>query len=122
MSFEYTETFGALIRQFFRELFGSRYTQHLEEEILRLINDHDRTLHDRDVQLASQREEISRLNSKIATYDLTRAPRAARASSKFDFFSMPPTKSRWQVVQEQHDEQMRKELEEEGKAANAAKG
>src|ERR1035437_7621422 len=126
---EYEETWGALIRQFFRELFGSRYTEHLECEITRLHSDQDRVLHDRDVQIASQREEIARLNSKIVIYENTVMAHSSKMGAEvvayqkpappkpnFSFVDMPPTKSRWQVMQDQHDEQIARELAEEAAA------
>ena len=131
---EYQETWGALVRQFLRELFGSRLVDRLELDLLNLRNDMDRQLHDRDILVATLREEKQQLMSKLAEITLiprTTRPRAegtayekpaAPAAPKFSFFDMPPTKSRWQVVQEEHEEKMRKEIEEEEKAANAAKG
>jgi len=126
--FEYTETFGARIRQFFKELFGSRYVEHLENEIAILRQDHDRTLQDRDHLIAALREEKAMLNSKIVIYENTVMSHSSRMgaeviayqkpkppSPKFNFTSIPPTKSRWQVVQEEHEEQLRKELEAEAK-------
>ena len=136
MGIEYEETWGALIRQFFRELFGSRYADHLEGEILRLRNDHDRVLHDRDVQIASQREEIARLNTKIIVYENTVMSHSSKMGAEvvayqkpappkpvFNFVDMPQTKSRWQVMQDEHDAQIAKEEAEEQaqKAATAAK-
>ena len=135
MGIEYEETWGALIRQFFRELFGSRYADHLEGEILRLRNDHDRVLHDRDVQIASQREEIARLNTKIIVYENTVMSHSSKMGAEvvayqkpappkpaFNFVDMPQTKSRWQVMQDEHDAQIAKEEAEEQaqKAATAA--
>lgn len=124
----FEETWGAAIRQFLRELFGSRYLQHLEEEILRLRNDQDRVLHDRDVVIATLREEKQQLNTKLIVYENTVLAHSSRMgaevvayqkpkppSPKFDFSSLPPTKSRWQVVQEQHEENLARELAEEAK-------
>ena len=132
MSFEYSETFGARIRQFLQELFGSRYTQHLEEEITRLRNDHDRVLHDRDVQIASQREDIARLNSKIIVYENTVMAHSSRMGAEvvsyqkpgpikpnFSFTDLPPTKSKWEQFQDKYYAE--EESAEKEKAATAAK-
>ena len=133
MPFEYSETFGARIRQFLQELFGSRYTQHLEDEITRIRNDHDRTLHDRDVQIASQREEIARLNSKIVTYENTVMPRSSREGSEYikaqkpkpafpsAFLDLPPTKSKWEQFQDNYYKAEEAAEKEKEKAALAAK-
>lgn len=126
MENEFEEALGACIRRFFTELFGSRYTEHLENEITRLRNDQDRVLHDRDVQIASQREEISRLNSKIVIYENTvmagssklgaeviAYQKPAKPKPAFDFVSAPPTLSRWQQMQNDHDAKNAKEEAEE---------
>jgi hypothetical protein len=124
---EYEETWGALIRQFFRELFGSRLVDHLEGEILRLRNDHDRVLHACEVQIASLREEKAQLNSKIAMLEVVVMPRSSREGSEyikaqkpkpaFNFIDMPPTKSRWQIQQDEHDALIAREEAEEAEAA-----
>jgi hypothetical protein len=129
MSFEYVETFGATIRQFLRELFGSRLTERLELDLMNLRNDMDRQLHDKDVQIASLREEKQALQSKMLTYELVVMPRASREGAEyvkaqkpvkpaFSLMDLPPTKSRWQVLQDEHEAQMVKEISEE-KAATA---
>lgn len=130
----FSETFGAHLRQFFRELFGSRLTAHLEEELLRLRNDHNQALHDRDVQIAALREEKAQLNSKIIIYENTVMAHSSKMGAEvvayskpekpkpnFSFVDMPETKSRWQAVQDAHNEQMAKEIaEDNAKAATAA--
>jgi len=124
MSFEYQETFGARIRQFFTELFGSKLVARLEEDILRLRNDYDQRLHDKDVMIAALREEKALLMSKITVYEMTIMPHASRTGAEvvayqkptkpsFNFLEMPPEKSRWQKVQEEHDARMAQELAEE---------
>ncbi len=126
MPFEYTETFGAKIRQFFRELLGSRLAEHMEAELLRTRNDYETRLHDLQVIIASLREEKQMLMSKIAVYELTLMPHASRAGAEvvayqkpkkpnFSFVDMPREKSRWEVVQEEHEKQLAKELEEDKK-------
>jgi hypothetical protein len=127
------EDLGTIIRQFFRNLFGSRYVEHLEEELMRLRQDQDRVLHDRDVVIASLREEKQQLNAKIIMYENTILPRSSRMgaevvayqkpkppSPKFNFAAMPPTKSRWQAYQEQYYKEQ-EETEKKPEAAIAAK-
>lgn len=112
---------------------AQKFVLHLEEEILRLRQDHEKELHHREVLIAALREEKAALNSKIAMYELAIMPRASRAgaevvayqkpktpSPNFNFASIPPTKSRWQVVQEEHDENMRKEIEADKTRESAA--
>jgi hypothetical protein len=133
-TFEYTETWGAVIRQFLRELFGSRYLEHLEAEILRLRNDHDRALHEKDLVIAELRTEKAQLNGKIITYENTIMNHSSKMgaeiiasqkpkppSPKFSFADLPPTKSRWQQYQDQYyKEQEEAEKREKVEAATAA--
>jgi hypothetical protein len=132
---EHTETFGARIRQFLRELFGSRLTERLELDLLNLRNDMERQLHDRDVLVATLREEKQQLMSKVAKYELAIMPHSSRMGAEvaayvkptkpnFSFTDIGPTKSRWEQVQDAHNAQMAKELAEEAaekeKAAQSA--
>ena len=131
-------TSGARIRQFLRELFGSRITAQLELDLLRLRQDFEERLQDKERTIATLREDIQRLNSKVTTYELTIMPHASRlgaevvnqvksatcgftgsgpANPTFAFEGLAPTKTKWQMIQDQHDEQMRKELAEEAEAA-----
>jgi hypothetical protein len=128
----YEETYGARIRQFIQELFGSRLTAHLEDEITRLRNDHDRALQDRDTQIAVLREEKQLLMSKITAYEFAVLPRTSRAGAEviayqkpappkpnFSFADLPPTKSKWEQFQENYYAGEAKAIEAE-KAAAAA--
>jgi hypothetical protein len=70
--------------------------------------------------------------SKVAKYELAIMPHSSRMGAEvaayvkptkpnFSFTDIGPTKSKWEMVQEQHNEQMRKEIEEEKAAAAASK-
>ena len=121
------------IREFFRDLLGSRITEHLEVELLRLRTDFEQRLQDKDQTIASLREEKSLLMSKITTYEMTIMPYASRAGAEvvayqkpkkpaFSFVDVPAPKSRWQQVQDNWEEQLSKDAEEEKqKVATAAK-
>ena len=76
---EYTETLGARIRQFLRELFGSRLAERLELDLLNLRSDMERQLQGYEVLVATLREEKQQLMSKVATYELVILPHASRA-------------------------------------------
>ena len=126
------ETFGARIRQFLRELFGSRLIAQLELDLLRLRTNMDQRLQDKDRTIATLSEDIQRQQSKIAVYEATIMPHSSRMGAEvasyvkpvkptFSFNDIGPTKSKWEMVQEQHNEQMRKEIEEEKAAAAASK-
>jgi len=127
------ESLAKRIREFFRDLLGSRITEHLEVELLRLRTDFEQRLQDKDQTIASLREEKSLLMSKITTYEMTIMPYASRAGAEvvayqkpkkpaFSFVDVPAPKSRWQQVQDNWEEQLSKDAEEEKqKVATAAK-
>lgn len=130
---QYVKTFGACIRQFLRELLGSRVTEHLEIELLRLRSDFEQRLMEKDVIISGLREEKQLLMSKTTMYETTLLPYASRAGAEvvayqkpkkpaFEFMDIPAPKSRWQQVQDDWEAQLKKEAEEEKqKAATAAK-
>ena len=126
---------GSDIRQFFRDLFGSRLIQRLEEDLLRLRNDFEARLNDKDIQLAMLREEKQQLQAKVALYEITIMPRASvqgaevvayskptKPSFSREMFNSPPAISSWQKVQIEHEAQMQKEIEEEKKAQGVSNG
>ena len=127
------EPIGKRIRQFFRDLFGSRVSEHLELELLRLREDYEKRLQEKDTLIATLREEKSLLASKTTMYEMTLMPHASRAGAEvvayqkpvkpnFSFVDMPAPESRWQAVQREHEAQLAKEAAEEiSKAATAAK-
>src|ERR1700676_1315866 len=128
----WTVTWGAGVRQFFRDLFGSRLVERLELDLVNLRNDFEQRLQDQALLIATLREEKQLLMSKTAVYEMTLMPHASRAGAEvvayqkpnkptFSYAEIPAPKSRWQVVQDQHEEQMRKELAEEQAAAAANK-
>ena len=128
---------GSSIRQFLRDLFGSRLIASLELQLLRLRTDYDERLQDKELTIATLREEKAELSAKILTYENTIMPLASRAGAEivktarpshpkfpnFDFSAMPPTMSRWQKVQADHDKQMEEEIEtDKAQAAQAPQG
>src|ERR1035437_2395627 len=127
-----SESLALRIRLFFRDLLGSRMTAHLSVELLRLRSDFEQRLQDKEQTVASLREEKALLMSKVTMYELTIMPHASRVGAEvvayqkptkpsFSFIDIPAPKSRWQMVQDEHDAQMAKEIEEDKvKAATAA--
>jgi hypothetical protein len=121
---------GKEIREFFRDVFGNRMVAQLSEDLLRLRSDMDQRLQDKDRTVAILREDIQRLQSKVAVYEATIMPHSSRMGAEvaayvkptkpnFSFTDIGPTKSKWEQIQDEHDAQMRKELEDD-KAATAA--
>jgi hypothetical protein len=122
------ETLGATIRQFLRELFGSRLVERLELDLLNLRNDADQRIHEQSVVIATLREEKALLMSKIAMLEVVVMPRSSREGSEyikaqkpvkpnFSFVDIPPTKSKWEVYQESYYKA--EEAAEKEKAASA---
>ena len=126
---------GSNIRQFFRDLFGSRLVQRLEEDLIRLRTDFEARLNDKDIQLALLREEKQQLQAKVALYELTIMPRSSVQGAEVvgyskptkpnfsrEMFQSPPAISSWQKVQMEHEAQMKKEIEEEKQAQEQVNG
>ena len=126
------ESIGKRIRQFFRELFGSRVVEHLETELVQLRQDFEKRLQDKDQSIASLREEKALLMSKIAMYEMTIMPHSSRIGAEvvtynkpkkpsFAFVDTGHTKSRWEQYQEDYykEEAEREKREKADKAAKA---
>ncbi len=134
MDEQIVETLGKRIRQFFRELFGSRVAEQLELSAIQLRQDFEYRLLEKDNLIASLREEKALLTSKITIYELTLMPHASRAGAEvvaynktkkpsFSFVDTTPVKSRWQQYQEDYAkaEEEKEVKEKQEKAATAAK-
>ena len=128
---------GNSIRQFLRDLFGSRLTATLEVQLLRLRTDYDERLQDKDLTIATLREEKAELSAKILTYENTIMPLSSRAGAdivkaarpthpkfpSFDFSQSPPMMSKWDYAQQEHYKQMQAEEEsEKSQSASAPQG
>jgi hypothetical protein len=120
---------GSDIRKFFRDLFGSRLVERLEEDLIRLRTDFESRLNDKEYFIATMREENQQLKSKVALYELTIMPRASVQGAEVvgyqkptkpnfskEMFSSPPAISSWQKIQMEHDAKILAEIEEEKKA------
>jgi hypothetical protein len=119
---------GSDIRKFFRDLFGSRLVERLEEDLMRLRADFENRLQDKEVVIANLREEKQQLLAKVALYEITIMPRSSiqgaevvnyakptKPSFSKEMFMSPPPMSAWQKVQAEHNAQMQREIEEEQK-------
>src|ERR1035437_8644523 len=82
-------TLAKNIRQFFRDLLGSRLTAHLEIEMLRLRTDFEQRLMEKDVTIAGLREEKQMLLSKVATYENVIMPHSSRAGAEVVAYQKP---------------------------------
>ena len=123
---------GEKIRNFFRELFGSRYVEHLETEILRVQQDCIARLQDKELVIAELRSDKAQLQAKIISYEQVIMPLSSRAGASIASskplkpswatdLNVPPPMTRWQLEQKKHDEEnARLDAEEKEKAAAAA--
>jgi hypothetical protein len=65
---------GERIRMFFRQLLGSRLTEHMEEELHRLRGDYETRLRERESYIADLKAMIQEQKAKIAEYELVLIP------------------------------------------------
>ena len=104
------------IRQFFQDLFGSRYIEQLEEDLARLREDFEQRLKDKSDVIATLRGEKASLEAKIVIYENTILPHISRIGAdvvatrkpKLDKPSwaaadIPPMKSSWQAEVDRHE-------------------
>jgi hypothetical protein len=117
---------GKEFRKFLRDMFGSRYTEHMEVELLRLRQDFDVRIQEYKNSVAELRAEKSLLNAKIIMYEQNINARVGIDPTRkkpekpsFASFVSPQVKTSWQAQVEKHEEQIAKELEEEEAAAMA---
>lgn len=65
---------GMKIREFLRQVFGSRLNAHLEIELAQLRQDFEARLQERDQRCAELQSDIERLRGKVAEYELVLIP------------------------------------------------
>jgi hypothetical protein len=118
---------GKSIRQFLRDLLGSRLAEVMQTEILRLQMENQQLRQDKDQTIAELRSEKAQLTATVALYQMNINQRVGidptrkRAEKpSFTSFTSPKVKTAWQAEQEEHDARIEAELAEE--AATAAKG
>jgi hypothetical protein len=113
---------GKRIRQFLRELLGSRLVEHMEVELLRLQSDLQQLRQDKDEVIADLRNEKATLTAKLAIFEFSLqqkvgidpAQRSARKPS-FGAFEEPRPMTRWQQVVAEHEKGLEKEAAEPAK-------
>ena len=115
---------GKELRKFLRDFFGSRYTEHMEIELLRLRQDFDVRIQEYKNSIAELRAEKALLQAKTMLYEqninarVGIDPTRKRAEKpSFASFQSPKVKTSWQAEQEAHEVQIQKELDEEAAAA-----
>ena len=128
---------ASAIRTFFDELFASRLTERLQEDLLRLREDMEQRLSDKDKIIAEIRAEKAGMQVKLTSYELTLMPQSSKIGADYirnqvkpakpNFgmdFSSPPPVSRWQAVVDEHEAQLaaeeKAEAEKQSKETAAA--
>jgi hypothetical protein len=116
---------GKELRKFLRDLFGSRFSDHMETELLRLRQDFEFRIQEYKDIVADLRMEKTLLTAKVTMYEQNINQRVGidptRVRSEkpsFASFKNPPVMTTWQKEQADHNAQIEKELAEE--AATAA--
>lgn len=124
---------GAAIRDFFRSLFGSRFSAHLETEILQVRADCELRIRDKDDVIAVLRTEKAVLEMKVSEYERAIMPLQSRAGAAVVTNATKPTKPTWQIDPaaflsqmpktkwEQYQEDFYRTQESEEKAKEVAK-
>lgn len=72
------------IRQFLRDLLGSRLVARLEEDLLRLRADYDARLNERDETIADLRDQLAQLRAKLDTYEVVLLPLTSPVGNLFN--------------------------------------
>lgn len=105
------------VRKFFDDLFYSKLVGNLERELLMSRSDAERMRQEYQGIIAELRAEKAQMGSRILMYEAKAGLRMpSQTPSKPTFgadFSIPPMKSKWQIVVEQHEAQIARELDEE---------
>lgn len=125
---------GSEIRKFFIDLFGSRVIASLELQLLQLRQDMESRLHDKDQVISELRADRAMMQGRMMIYENTIMPLASRAGAQVVAASNPlkpkphfpaelivdRPKTKWELVQEEHDKQMA-DLDRQEAEAKAAK-
>lgn len=119
------EDLALRIRQFLRNLFGSRLVSSLELRVLEVQQECERRIADKDDLIASLRLDLSNLRAKMDTYETVLLPLTSPAGNLFKpkpqqtFQELSgPQPGSWQWVQAEWDRKMLEEAEQEAPKEN----
>ena len=112
---------GEKIRRFFRQVFGSRLTDHLEDEIFRVRQDCEQRLNDRDVRISELKQENQELKAKIDVLETIVLPlttggllnRKKRSETPTFEPVTEPDPNSWAAIQAEHYRKEQEEAEKE---------
>lgn len=109
------------VREWLREMFGSRLVQRLEYDLLDLRNDYEHRLNDRDDTIADLRSQLVGARAKLETFETILIPltspagnlfKPRRDTATFEALSEPSPGS-WPWVQAEWAKKMAEEEERE---------
>jgi hypothetical protein len=117
------ENLGKLIREFFRDVFGSRLAARLDEELMRTREDCDQRIVEYQHQQAQYRMEIEQLKAKIEKYEMVLLPMVygnlgGKKQPTFEPVIEPDPDS-WAAIRARHEKQQREEAELEKLASKS---
>lgn len=111
---------GYQIREFFRQLIGSRVASLLEEQLIRQRQDYDQRLNERDEVIAGLRQELVEARGKLDRYELALIPLVSPVGTLLNPPRKPPTfepvldtPQSWAEIQRKIEADLQKEYEEE---------
>lgn len=109
------EDLGLTLRKFFRDLFGSRLSSHLEEELERNRADYEVRITELNQQIANLRAEKAQLSAKVEQCEMVLLPlvykTAVGPKHPPDFVNLPPDPNSWASIQAQWDKDQNAEEE-----------
>ena len=118
---------GKELRKFLHDLFGSKMSEHMEVELLRLRQDFEARLQEHKNTIAELRAEKHLLQSKLAIFELSMQQksgidpsRMAAKKPSFANFTSPPITTRWEQFQRDYEIELAKEDTDEVKAQRIA--
>lgn len=119
---------GAAIRRFFTELLGSRVAARAEDELLRLREDYESRLQEKDQLLAELRERIRQMEGKLAHWETIIIPLTSPAGNLLfpkphppTFDSIIDTPESWSAIQAREEALLQKQYDEEMASAKGDK-
>jgi hypothetical protein len=114
---------GSDIREFFRQVFGSRLAEQLTLDLFNARADLERLRSEYQGIVADLRSDKAHLSARLAAYEakagivLNKGP----VKPSFDFSQLPAMKTKWQILVEENDAKNARELAEEEAQKIAAK-
>lgn len=84
------QSLAITIRQFLRDLFGSRLAARIDEELLRIRADYESRLRERDEIIAEQRSRIAHQQAKLDQWEMVIIPLTSPAANLLSPRRQPP--------------------------------